>query len=235
LHDQEPAVFYFDTTYLLYVFLPILVMSLGVQLYLKSTFRKWSQVRNSSGLTGMDVGHALFERTDLDAIPLQVTRGTLSDNFDPRHQVVNLSQDVAGKPSVAAMAVVAHELGHVQQYQKSSVLMAARNFLVPAVQFSPMISYVAIIAGLIFSITQLIWVGIIFFALLVLFSLLTLPIEIDASRRGLKLLRQAGLTRSDDDGRGARAVLTAAGLTYLAAAVSAVLTLLYYIMLAQRN
>jgi len=228
-------VFYFDTTYLLYVFLPILAMSLGVQLYLKSTFRKWSQVRNSSGLTGMDVGRALFERTDLTAIPLQVTRGTLSDNFDPRHQVVNLSHDVADRPSVAAMAVVAHELGHVQQYQSSSVLMAARNFLVPAVQFSPMISYVAIIAGLIFSITQLIWVGIIFFALLVLFSLLTLPIEIDASRRGLKLLREAGLTRSDTDGRGARAVLTAAGLTYLAAAVSAVLTLLYYIMLTQRD
>ncbi|MBM3147134.1 MAG: zinc metallopeptidase, partial [Actinobacteria bacterium] len=140
--------FYFDTTYLLYVFLPILAMSLGVQLYLKSTFRKWSQVRNSSGLTGMDVGRALFERTDLTAIPLQVTRGTLSDNFDPRHQVVNLSHDVADRPSVAAMAVVAHELGHVQQYQSSSVLMAARNFLVPAVQFSPMISYVAIIAGL---------------------------------------------------------------------------------------
>lgn len=225
--------FYFDTTYLLYVFLPILAMSLGVQLYLKSTFGKWSQVRNSSGLTGMDVGQTLFARTDLRALPLHVTRGTLSDNFDPRHQVVNLSQDVAGKPSVAAMAVVAHELGHVQQYQKSSVLMAARNVLVPAVRFSPMISYVAIIAGLLLSITQLIWVGIVFFALLVVFSLLTLPVEIDASRRGLRLLREAGLTTTDDDARGARAVLTAAGLTYLAAAVSAVVTLLYYIMLAQ--
>lgn len=227
--------FVFDSTYLLYVFLPILVLSLGVQLYLKSTFAKWSRVRNSLGLTGMDVGRALFERTDLQALPLQPTRGSLTDNFDPRQQVVNLSETVATKPSVAAMAVVAHELGHVQQYQKSSVLMAARNFLVPAVQVSPMISYITIIAGVLLSITQLIWVGIVFFALLVVFSLLTLPVEIDASRRGLRLLQEAGLAQTADDVRGSRAVLTAAGLTYLAAAVSAVLTLLYYITLAQRD
>ena len=225
--------FVFDPVYLLYVFLPVLVMSVGVQIYLKSTFSKWSKVRNSSGLTGMDVGRTLFARTDLEALPLQITSGSLSDNFDPRHQVVNLSQDVAASPSVAGMAGVAHELGHVEQYQKSSALMAARNFLVPAVQFSPMISYIAIIAGLIFASTQLLWIGIIFFGLLVLFSILTLPVEIDASRRGLRLLREAGLTQTDDDARGAKAVLTAAGMTYLAAAVGAVLQLLYFIALAR--
>jgi len=225
--------FVFDPMYLLYVFLPVLAMSVGVQIYLKATFSRWSKVQNSSGLRGMDVGQTLFARTDLTALPLQITRGSLSDNFDPRHQVVNLSQEVAGTPSVAAMAVVAHELGHVQQYQKSSALMAARNFLVPAVQFSPTISYIAIFAGLIFDSAGLIWAGVIFFGLLVLFSILTLPVEIDASRRGLALLREAGLTRTDEDARGSKAVLTAAGMTYLAAAVGAVLQLLYFIVLAR--
>jgi Zn-dependent membrane protease YugP len=227
--------FYFDTTYLLYIFLPILVLSLGVQLYLKSTFSKWSQVRNSSGLNGMQAGQELFRRTDLDEIPLQPTRGSLTDNFDPRHQVVNLSEPVATKQSVAAMAVVAHELGHVQQYQKKSALMGARNFLVPAVQFSPMISYVAIIAGIIFNSAGLLWLGVIFFGLLVFFSILTVPVEIDASRRGIAMLRQAGLIQTDDDAKGSKAVLTAAAMTYLAAAVGAVLQLLYFIMMARNN
>jgi Zn-dependent membrane protease YugP len=225
--------FYFDSTYLLFIFLPILVMSLGVQIYLKSTFSKWSQVRNSSAVTGMDAARALFARTDLKEIPLQPTRGALTDNFDPRHQVVNLSEPVASKPSVAAMAVVAHELGHVQQYQKGSALMGARSFLVPAVQFSPIISYGAIFAGLIFNSAGLLLIGIVFFGLLVLFSLLTVPVEIDASRRGIAMLRQAGLVANDSDARGSKAVLTAAAMTYLAAAVGAVLQLLYFIMLAR--
>jgi Zn-dependent membrane protease YugP len=225
--------FYFDTTYLLFIFLPILLMSLGVQIYLKSTFSKWSHVRNSSGLTGMDAGQTLFARTDLEAIPLQRTRGALTDNFDPRHQVVNLSEPVATQPSVAAMAVVAHELGHVQQYQKKSALMGARNFLVPAVQFSPIISYAAIFAGLIFDSAGLLTIGIVFFGLLVFFSLLTVPVEIDASRRGIAMLRQSGLIANDSDAHGSKAVLTAAALTYLAAAVGAVLQLVYFIMLAR--
>ncbi len=229
--------FYFDTTYLLFIFLPILALSLGVQIYLKSTFGRWSRVRNSSGLDGVSTGQALFARTDLKEIPLQRTHGSLTDNFDPRAQVVNLSDPVAGTPSVAAMAVVAHELGHVQQYQQKSALMGARNFLVPAVRFSPMISYIAIFAGLIFANASwapaALWIGVIFFALLVLFSILTVPVEINASRRGIAMLRQAGLLKTDSDAQGSKAVLTAAALTYLAAAVGAVLQLLYLIALAR--
>jgi Zn-dependent membrane protease YugP len=226
---------YIDPTYFWYVFIPTMILSLGVQIYLKSTFAKWSQTRNSTGMTGMQVGQQLFSRTSLQAIPLERVSGSLSDHFDPGANVVRLSDTVAAKSSIAAMAVTAHELGHVQQYQTGSALIGARNFLLPALQFSPMLSYIAIFMGFFFNMTNLVWIGIFFFALMVLFSILTLPVEFDASRRGLKLLREAGLMQSDDDARGARQVLTAAALTYLAAAITSILQLLYYISIARRN
>ncbi|MCB0191189.1 MAG: zinc metallopeptidase [Anaerolineae bacterium] len=226
---------FIDPTYFWYVLIPTLLLSGGVQLYLKSTFNTWSKKRNSMSLTGQQVGQQLFNRTSLNAIPLQRTPGVLSDHFDPRANVVRLSDAVAKQPSVAAMAVTAHELGHVQQYQTGSGLIAARNFLLPALQFSPTLSYIAIFMGLVFNMTNLIWIGIFFFALMVLFSLLTLPVEFDASRRGLKLLREANLLQNAEDASGARKVLTAAALTYLAAAITSILQLLYYISIARRS
>ena len=227
--------FYFDPTYLWCVLIPTLVISVGVQIYLKSTFNKWSKVRNHVDMNGMQVGQSLYNRTTLDAVPLERTQGSLTDHFDPGHNVVRLSDPVATRPSVASMAVCAHELGHVQQYQNGSALISMRGFLLPALRFSPTLSYIAILLGFWFSLTGLIWVGIFFFALMVLFSILTLPVEIDASRRGLKLLREANLIQDEQDAKGARSVLTAAGLTYLAAAVTSILQLLYYISLAQRR
>jgi Zn-dependent membrane protease YugP len=226
---------YFDPFYFWYVFIPTILISGGVQLYLRSSFSTWSNKRNSTGLTGLKVGQQLFNQTGLTAIPLERTPGVLSDHFDPRANVVRLSEPIATQPSVAAMAVTAHELGHVQQYQTGSGLIAARNFLLPALQFSPSLSYLAIFMGLVFNMVNLIWIGIFFFALMVLFSILTLPIEFDASRRGLKLLREANLLQTAEDRRGAQQVLTAAALTYLAAAVTSILQLLYYISIAQRS
>jgi hypothetical protein len=133
------------------------------------------------------------------------------------------------------MAVTAHELGHVQQYQTGSGLIKMRGFLLPALQFSPTISYICILMGLWWNMTGMLWLGIIFFGLMVLFSILTLPIEIDASRRGTKLLQEAGLMQNENDASGSRAVLTAAALTYLAAAVTSILQLLYYISVANRR
>jgi len=133
------------------------------------------------------------------------------------------------------MAVTAHELGHVQQYQTGSALIKVRGFLLPALQFSPMISYLAILFGLIFNIANLIYIGIIFFALMVIFSILTIPVEVNASRRGRSLLREADLMETEADDKGSRAVLNAAALTYLAAAISSILQLLYYISIAKRR
>ena len=224
---------FFDSTYLIYVFIPTILISGAVQLYLKSTFKTWNNVRNSAAATGADIGLRVFDRTSLEAIPLERSEGKLSDHFDPRANVVRLSDEVAKGSSVAAMAIVAHELGHVQQQQSHSPLMAARGFLVPALTVSPMISYGAIMAGLLLSITGLIWIGVIAFSVMVVFSILTLPVEIDASRRALVLLDEAGMMQTEDDRMGSRKVLTAAALTYVAAAVTAVIQLVYYVALAR--
>jgi Zn-dependent membrane protease YugP len=226
---------YFDPAYFWCIFIPTILLSLGVQIYLRSTFGKWANVRNGSNINGLQVGQVLFQRTSLQAIPLQRIAGTLNDHFDPRANVVRLSDPVATQPTVAAMAVCAHELGHVQQYQTGSALIGMRNFLLPALQFSPTISYIAIFLGLWLNLVGLMWIGIFFFALMVLFSFLTLPVELDASRRALKLLGEAKLFQSKEEENGARAVLRAAALTYLAAAITSVLQLLYYISLARRN
>lgn len=225
----------FDPSYMLYVFLPTMVLSLLVQLYLRSSYSKWSKVRNSSNLTGAQVSEALFNRTTLEDIPMQVVPGNMTDHFDPRANVVRLSQGTATQPSVASMAIAAHELGHVQQYQTGSALIKARNFLVPAVQFSPTVSYIAILAGLLLNISGLLWIGIIFFGLMVFFTILTLPVEFDASRRAMKMLGEAGLVQSREDQQGAKTVLRAAALTYVAAAITSILQLLYYISLANRR
>jgi len=227
--------FWIDPVYFWYVFIPTLLISIGVQIYLKSTVSKWSKVRNSSGEYGVQVVKQIFDRTSLQPIPVEKVSGEMSDHFDPHHNVVRLSDTTAGKNSVAAMAIAAHELGHVQQYQTGSSLIKMRSILLPALQFSPTISYIAIIFGLWFNLTGLMWVGIFFFALMVIFSVLTLPVEIDASKRAMRLLDEAGLLVTPEDKKGAKSVLTAAGLTYLAAAITSVLQLLYYIGLAKRQ
>ena len=227
--------FYIDPVYFWFVFIPVVLISMGVQLYMRSTFNKWSKIANSSGLAGIHVAKALFDRTSLQPIRVERVTGKLSDHFDPVANVIRLSDDTARKKSIAAMAVTAHELGHVQQYQTGSVMIKARGFLVPALQFSPTISYIAILLGLWFNMTGLLYVGIIFFAIMVLFSILTLPIEIDASRRGLQMLTEAGLMQAEQDANGSKAVLRAAAMTYLAAAITSILQLLYYLSVARRR
>jgi Zn-dependent membrane protease YugP len=168
-------------------------------------------------------------------IEFQHVSGNLTDHYDPRTQTVRLSDGVAKRHSVAAMAIVAHELGHAQQHEENSALISMRNFLVPAVSVSPQIAYLLIIIGLIFNLAGAFWLGVIFYGLMVLFSIVTLPVEFDASRRGRNLLREAGLMQTDQDKAGSQRVLMAAASTYIAAAVTAVLQLLYYISIGRRR
>lgn len=225
---------YIDPLYLWLILLTMLISG-GVQLYLQSTFKRWGSVKSSSGQTGTQVAQTIFTHTNVKAIPVQTIGGNLSDHFDPRENVVRLSEAIAAQPSIAAMAVTAHELGHVQQYQQSSPMIAARNFLLPALQFSPTLSYIALLMGILFNLAGLVWLGVIVFAVMVVFSLLTVPIEFNASNRGMKLLEESGLLKTEEDRKGARALLTAAGLTYVGAAVTSVLQLLYYISIAKRS
>jgi hypothetical protein len=223
------------------LFIVTLLISGAAQFYIKSTFGKWSGVRNSSGLPGVQVGEKLVRDVDFGGsrgratgISFKIVPGDLSDHFDPRSKEIGLSQDVASRDSVAAMAVTAHEVGHAQQDAEGTVAMRARAFLVPAVTFSPTVSYLLIFVGLIFNLTGLFWLGIIVFGLMVLFSILTLPVEIGASRRALVMLRDTGMLSSREDEAGVKRVLTAAAMTYVAAAVTSILTLLYYISIARR-
>ncbi len=226
---------FFDSNYLILVFIPALVLSLGAQFLVMSAFNKWTKVRNSSGLTGVQVAERIINAASLHGVGLEGVPGQRSDHYDPRSHIVRLSEEIATRPSVAAMAVVAHELGHAQQHQERSVLIQMRNFLVPAMQISPNVAMLLILAGLFLRLTGLLWLGIAFYGVVVVFMILTLPAEFDASRRGLKLLDQTGLMVASEDSSGSRQVLTAAALTYVAAAVTALLNLLYYISLANRR
>lgn len=174
-------------------------------------------------------------RVNTSNIAFERVAGQMTDHYDPRSHTVRMSEGVAGKNSVAAMAIVAHELGHAQQHENGSLLIKMRNVLLPAVRFSPQIAYLLIIIGLIFNLAGAFQLGVLFFGLVVLFSILTLPVEFDASRRGLKLLEESGLMISDQDRQGSRRVLTAAASTYVAAAVTAILQLLYYISIGRRR
>lgn len=204
-------------------------------LLVRSAYSKWSGVPNSRGLTGPEVGQHLIQSAGLQGVRLERVPGELTDHFDPRENVVRMSDSVVSRPSVASMAIVAHELGHAQQYQARSPLIALRSFLLPAVQFSPTISYMLIFAGFMFNATGLIQLGALFFGVVVVFMILTLPVEVDASIRGLRILRESGLIGVEQDITGARSVLIAAALTYFAAAITSVLQLLYYLSLASRR
>ncbi len=225
---------FFDPQYLLFVLLPAMIISGLAQMFIRSAYSQWGQTRNGAGYSGPEVAQRLMRRFNLN-VDLERSDGELSDHYDPRSHTVRMSPGVAGTNSVAAMAIVAHELGHAQQHQENSVLITARNFLLPAVTVSPTLSYGLILGGLFLGLTGLAWLGVIVFGISVLFMVLTLPVEIDASRRGLHMLQEAGLMTSPQDRSGARQMLTAAALTYVAAAITSILQLLYFVSLVSRR
>jgi uncharacterized protein len=232
---------FFDPLYIGLIVATLLIAG-GAQLYIRSTYGRWSRVPNGARLSGAQIAALLRERATFGNKPgseaitaIKIVPGNLSDHFDPRDRSLGLSQAVAEQPSVAAMAIAAHEVGHAQQHAEGSALMQLRSLLVPAATLGPNVAYILIFAGLIFQLTGLVTLGILFFAIAVLFSILTLPVEIGASRRALAMLESTRIITSPDEKRGAQSMLTAAALTYVAAAVTSVLTLLYYLTLARRS
>src|SRR5690606_31167752 len=173
----------------------------------------------------------LIRSGNVQPVGLEVTGGQLTDHYDPGTGVVRMSQGVAMQPSVASMAVAAHGLGHGQQDEQGSALMSLRSMLVPSAQFGPSIGILLIILGLMFNATGLATIGLVLFAGAALFTIVTLPVELDASRRAMKMLEQSGLIATEQDRDGANAVLRAAAFTCVAAVATSILTLLYYAML----
>lgn len=222
---------FFDPTYILFVMLPTLVLTGLAQAWVKGAYQKWGQIPNTSRVNGQQTAQALFRTGGVQPISLEVTGGQLTDHFDPTKNVVRLSQAVATQPTVASMAITAHELGHVQQHQNNSALMGIRSLLIPAAQLGPSFGIGLIILGLIINATGLATIGLILFGAATLFTVVTLPVELDASRRAMKMLEASGLLVDAQDREGAQAVLRAAAFTYVAAVASSILTLLYYAML----
>lgn len=221
---------YLDPLYFVFA-LPGLILALGAQFLVWLFYSIYSGEPAGSGITGLDAANIINEKEGF-GVDIVLQPGKLNDFFNPLANKVNLSEDNQLKGSVANIAVVAHEFGHVEQKYKASSLMKIRTGMVPAVNIGSNLGYILIIIGLIFSITGLAWIGLAFFSLTALFSLITLPIEFDASRRGLKLIKKHNLIATGKLS-GARLVLFAAALTYVAALVQSLGQILYFLMLIQ--
>lgn len=224
--------YYIDPTYL--ILIPAILISAWAQFKVSSTFNKFSTVRSINGYTGAQVARFLLNDAGLQEVEIQQVPGKLSDHYDPRAKVLRLSSDVYGSTSVASIGVAAHEVGHAIQDKESYSALVFRNAIVPVVNFSSSLSWILFFIGILLSYSTLVTIGIILFSVVVLFQLVTLPVEFNASSRALKLLEARGILY-DKEVDGARKVLSAAALTYVAATLMAVLQLVRLIAISNRN
>jgi Zn-dependent membrane protease YugP len=215
------------------VYMVILAVTGGLsflaQMKVKSAFAKWSKVGTRSGRTGAEVARYILRESGIHDVTVEQVPGFLSDHYDPRTKTLRLSPQVYDSTSIAAVGVAAHEVGHAIQHARHYWPLQVRSVLAPAAAFGGNISTFVIMAGALLSTLGLIKIGIALFAVTVAFVLITLPVEFDASNRAKALLPQLGVTEGVE-GQGVASVLNAAAMTYLAAAVAAVATLLYFLM-----
>jgi Zn-dependent membrane protease YugP len=209
------------------------VVSLAVSGWLRATYTRWSKVQNASGLTGAEVAQAILRANNISNVRVERVPGQLSDHYDPIRRVVRLSDGIYGRASVAGMAVAAHEVGHAIQHARAYAPLQWRSALAPVANIGSQFGLFAAVMGLFLGATGMLNLGILLFSAAVLFQVITLPVEFDASRRALVQLNQLGLVTQRDTG-GARSVLTAAALTYVAAAATSIAYLLYFIMASRR-
>ncbi len=221
--------FRFDPTWL--ILIPGILLAIYAQARVNGAFNRYSQIRSSSGWTGASAARRMLDENGLYDVPVQPAQGRLSDHYDPRKRTLNLSQGVHDSASLAALGVAAHEVGHAVQHSRRYAPMALRQALVPAANIGSYAAWPLLIAGLLLGMPLLVDIGIAVFGIAVLFQLITLPVEYNASRRGLELLKDGGFLQ-EEEVAGARKVLSAAALTYLSAMLMAVLQLLRLILIA---
>jgi hypothetical protein len=220
----------FDINYFFYMIPAFLLMAV-TSWYVKSAYNKWSRVRARSGLTGAQATQRLISAGGLYGVRVEGIAGEMTDHYDPRDKVLRLSQGVANVPSVAALAIAAHELGHAMQDAENYFPLRLRAALVPAVNIGSNLGWILILAGLFLGFTQLAWAGVVVFSAGAVFALATLPVEFDASTRAKRLLADSGIISGPEEMAGVNNVLNAAALTYVAGLVTAILQLLYYVSL----
>lgn len=222
----------FDPTYILLV--PALIISFWAQTKVNSAFNKYKQVRTMNGYTGEQVARQILNGAGLYDIPIEMVNTRLGDHYDPVNRVLRLSPEVYNGSTIAAAGIAAHEVGHAIQHKESYAPLSFRNSIFPIVNISSNLSWVIFIAGIIMSIRPLISIGIIMFSVVVLFQIITLPVEFNASNRALNILENRGIIYGEEL-KGAKKVLDAAAMTYVAAAIMSVSQLIRLLAISERK
>ena len=222
---------YIDTYYLILV-VPTVILSMIAQFMVKSTFHKYSQVRCSRNITGQDAAQLLLRSNSINNVAVEPVQGSLTDHYDPKSKKLRLSEPVYAQPSIAAIGVAAHEAGHAIQHAKGYGPLALRSTLVPVANIGSSLGPWIAIAGIFLTFPLLTNIGIVLFAGAVVFYLITLPVEFNASARALANLRN-GNVLTEEELKGAKKVLTAAAMTYVASALTAIMSLLRLVLLSR--
>jgi Zn-dependent membrane protease YugP len=221
----------FDPVYLLFVLLPLAVIMGLCQLWVRSAYAKYSKIGNSSGITGAEAAQLILRSAGVDGVRVEAVQGWLSDHYSPKEKVLRLSPDNYSGTSIAAVGIAAHECGHAIQDAHRYAPLVIRNLAVPAASIGSTFGWIAIAIGTAMSvgggISPLAWIGFLLLGAVVFFQVINLPVEFDASRRALQVLPATGILTPEEN-EGARAVLTAAAMTYVAATVAAIAELLYW-------
>lgn len=218
----------FDPLYFM-MLAPAMLLAGWAQWKVHSAFNHGSQIRSACGLTGAQAAQRVLEAEGIYNVAIEPIEGMLSDHYDPTHKVLRLSPQVYSSDSLAALGVAAHEAGHAAQDASGSTMLVLRNAIVPLANIGSSASWILIMAGMFLQVTQLFILGVAAFSLTVLFQVVNLPVEFDASRRARQALLMTGLVHQDEDREVGR-VLNAAAMTYVAATITSILTLLYYLI-----
>jgi len=229
----EVICLYLDPTYMIMV-LPAILLALWAQSKVKSTYAKYSRYATRSGLSGAQAASRILSSSGLDKVPIESIPGNLTDHYDPKTRSLRLSSAVYSGQSIAAVGIAAHEAGHAIQHSRRYVPLQFRNAFFPVAHIGSKTAFPLIVLGMVLGFAGLIQVGVLLFSLAVLFQVVTLPVEFNATRRAKAALTQAGLITTQDEAQGVNAVLSAAALTYVAATVTALAQLLYFFLRSRR-
>lgn len=224
--------FYFDKTMIL--LLPAIIIAFWAQSKVSSTYKKYRTVRTMNGYTGENIARMMLDAAGLYDVPVVETRGELTDHYDPVSRVVRLSSDIYHGASIASAGIAAHEVGHAIQHKEAYKPLVLRTSIATAVNLSSQASIIIFMLGLLFSIPILTNIGIIFFTVAVFYQLITLPVEFNASRRALNILESRNILYGNEV-NGAKSVLSAAAMTYVAAALMSISQLIRLIAISNRN
>ncbi len=223
--------FFYDSYYLILV-VPAIIISMFAQIMVTTTYKKYAKVMSQNSRTATEVTRNILDANGLSNVRIEAVSGNLSDHYDPRANVIRLSDSVRGDVSVASIGVAAHEAGHAVQHAEGYAPIKWRNAILPVANLGSQLSVPLIIFGMLFSVAPLVNIGIIAFAMVLLFQLITLPVEFDASRKAIKTLEQSGILQRQELS-GAKKVLFAAAMTYVAATLVSFMQLLRLIMISR--